>query len=613
MKKLLMSALSIIIALTMVLSCLAEGEHTVAESDFFGTWKPDISTFDYDTNIDTANASSVGELLTSFSDMIVQIESGMFKLTSDSDSTVETYPTVFKDGTLKVNLFVDGYDMYLNFNDDGTLQFTWEIAEGDQYVILYFALRRDGEADAAVQEDDQEEAQEEEPQVEAQTEEQAEPQEEQQEETPQEDQEQLSDSEDVPADVVEGASLTYEEIKDIVFDTTIDGERVFKYPKDNEYFSVKNKQFPCKGAMLLTMAGVSDGKLEISSLLLVFDKDRDPDQHSGTTGVTFWEVEPAQQENVFDLVGESLNDYIDFANGGKLVFCMTQDMEKESQALYEYSPLIDQFSDKDLYKTQNYEEFDSFEAFKGKVYELVYTIYHGEEPGEKLGEESGEDQGTEDTDATVEILQKGSKGDEVVKLQNRLNELGYSVGTADGDFGNKTKTAVESFQKDHGLEVTGVVDEATYNAIFSAEVPAAEEAEESSGFSELTTFKGKMMDSVASQLTSATDLTTTSDNRAILAALLSLEFVTQQPDFTIDYTLPIYACKQGSIASVAVGGEKDYALIIFQMNPLSTSYGYLYGNDPATVRAALEATNESVWQVPLDAYNEKLAALVDQL
>ena len=136
---------------------------------------------------------------------------------------------------------------------------------------------------------------------------------------------------------------------------------------------------------------------------------------------------------------------------------------------------------------------------------------------------------------------------------------------------------------------------------------------EAGGFSELTEFKGKMMESVASQINSATDLTTTSGNRAILAALLSLEFTTQQPNFTIDYTLPIFACKQGNIAAVAVGGEEDYALIIFQMNPLSTSYGYLYGNDPATVKAALEATNESVWQVPLDEYNEKLAALVDQL
>lgn len=40
-----------------------------------------------------------------------------------------------------------------------------------------------------------------------------------------------------------------------------------------------------------------------------------------------------------------------------------------------------------------------------------------------------------------EELAKGSKGDAVVELQERLNELGYSVGAVDGDFGNKTYNA----------------------------------------------------------------------------------------------------------------------------------------------------------------------------
>ncbi len=136
---------------------------------------------------------------------------------------------------------------------------------------------------------------------------------------------------------------------------------------------------------------------------------------------------------------------------------------------------------------------------------------------------------------------------------------------------------------------------------------------ENSVFSDMTEFRGKMMESVASQLSSAADLTSTSGNRAILAALLSLEFVTQCPDFSIDYSLPIYACVQGDIAAIALGGEEDYALVIFQMNPLSTSYGFLYGNNPATVKVALDAANESVWQVPIDEYNEKLALLVEQL
>lgn len=68
-----------------------------------------------------------------------------------------------------------------------------------------------------------------------------------------------------------------------------------------------------------------------------------------------------------------------------------------------------------------------------------------------------------------EELAKGSKGDAVIKLQERLNELGYSVGTADGDFGGKTEKAIIQYQKDNGLEETGVLDEITYGALFQDE------------------------------------------------------------------------------------------------------------------------------------------------
>ena len=210
-------------------------------------------------------------------------------------------------------------------------------------------------------------------------------------------------------------------------------------------------------------------------------------------------------------------------------------------------------------------------------------------------------------------LSKGSKGNEVLQLQNRLNELGYSVGKADGDYGNKTQKAVEAFQQNNDLEVTGTVNENTYNVLFSQDAVAANSSNQDNGISELVEFNSVMMESVSDQISSAVDLTTTSTNRAILAALLSLEFTYQRYDFTFDYNLPIFVCKSGQIASVAMGGKDSYALIIYQMNPLSTSYGIIYGNDPNTIKATLSQTNDSVWTVSLDDYNEKLAALVDQL
>ncbi len=65
-------------------------------------------------------------------------------------------------------------------------------------------------------------------------------------------------------------------------------------------------------------------------------------------------------------------------------------------------------------------------------------------------------------------INKGSKGLEVSKLQNRLLKLGYKLPKygADGDYGNETYEAVKSYQSDNALAVSGNVDSATYEAIF---------------------------------------------------------------------------------------------------------------------------------------------------
>ena len=44
------------------------------------------------------------------------------------------------------------------------------------------------------------------------------------------------------------------------------------------------------------------------------------------------------------------------------------------------------------------------------------------------------------------LLTVGVKGDAVTRLQNRLFTLGFATGTADGSYGNATKTAVENLQ-----------------------------------------------------------------------------------------------------------------------------------------------------------------------
>ena len=64
-------------------------------------------------------------------------------------------------------------------------------------------------------------------------------------------------------------------------------------------------------------------------------------------------------------------------------------------------------------------------------------------------------------------LRKGSKGADVVELQELLLKAGYALPKygADGSFGNETLTAVKAFQRDNGLSVDGVVGAKTWASL----------------------------------------------------------------------------------------------------------------------------------------------------
>ena len=67
-------------------------------------------------------------------------------------------------------------------------------------------------------------------------------------------------------------------------------------------------------------------------------------------------------------------------------------------------------------------------------------------------------------------LKNGDEGPDVKQLQMNLIELGYDCGWygADGEFGDCTEAALEKFQKDQGLKVTGVYDSETRAAMEKA-------------------------------------------------------------------------------------------------------------------------------------------------
>jgi N-acetylmuramoyl-L-alanine amidase len=69
--------------------------------------------------------------------------------------------------------------------------------------------------------------------------------------------------------------------------------------------------------------------------------------------------------------------------------------------------------------------------------------------------------------AKLPLIQRGSKGDYVKWLQQRLIDLGFSCGIygADGDFGYCTMVAVQNFQAKHGLCTDGIVGQQTLAAL----------------------------------------------------------------------------------------------------------------------------------------------------
>ncbi|WP_266104223.1 peptidoglycan-binding protein [Xanthomonas campestris] len=70
-------------------------------------------------------------------------------------------------------------------------------------------------------------------------------------------------------------------------------------------------------------------------------------------------------------------------------------------------------------------------------------------------------------------LEQGERGEQVKQLQGQLAQLGATGRDgkplhADGDFGGNTKYAVEQFQREHGLQVDGVVGRQTQAALGQA-------------------------------------------------------------------------------------------------------------------------------------------------
>lgn len=75
--------------------------------------------------------------------------------------------------------------------------------------------------------------------------------------------------------------------------------------------------------------------------------------------------------------------------------------------------------------------------------------------------------------ATYTLLNQGSSGSDVKKLQQSLIDAGYNVGSsgADGIYGSNTAAAVKRYQQDKGLTVDGIAGEQTLGKLYGTTSP----------------------------------------------------------------------------------------------------------------------------------------------
>ncbi len=73
------------------------------------------------------------------------------------------------------------------------------------------------------------------------------------------------------------------------------------------------------------------------------------------------------------------------------------------------------------------------------------------------------------TPDNVIVMQRGTRGQEVLKLQQRLTELGYYTAKMDSDYEAADIAAVKAFQKANGLKVDGIAGYETQVLLYSAD------------------------------------------------------------------------------------------------------------------------------------------------
>ena len=117
----------------------------------------------------------------------------------------------------------------------------------------------------------------------------------------------------------------------------------------------------------------------------------------------------------------------------------------------------------------------------GYVAKKYIRVTNGSDSGSSSSSSKKSSKSSGSSDGTCE---PGDSGSAVKKVQQRLKKLGYYTGSADGDYGAGTKTAVKNFQKRNGLTANGKVNKKTLAKLNSSSAKRARASDAAGGSSE---------------------------------------------------------------------------------------------------------------------------------
>ncbi len=104
----------------------------------------------------------------------------------------------------------------------------------------------------------------------------------------------------------------------------------------------------------------------------------------------------------------------------------------------------------------------------------------------------------EDIGTAPSACKEGSSGDDVVKIQQALELLGYYSGNIDGDYGTQTVEAVKRFQTKRGMNADGIAGASTIRVMFNT----GSSSSKTSSSSSKSSYKTEVLDWFADDVSS---------------------------------------------------------------------------------------------------------------